>query len=76
LGISYSKTYDFKDVPASLSGLDAIPLVNEGLKDNWALSVTRPIFTDYMYLGFIFERATTFLNHHTYTSTIDFTAYL
>lgn len=75
-GISYSKTLNLKDVSTIVTGQDQIPYVAVGLKNSWAASVTRNIFTRWLFLGLNLERDATYDNQKTYTFTMDATAYL
>lgn len=74
--IGYSITSHLKDTPTPLPGEDAIPVVALGIKNNWALSVSRSIFIKNLVLGLEAERTTLYENKHTYTYTADLVAYL
>ncbi len=75
-GVSRSVTLNFKDIPASLPGKDAVPVVASGLKNSTAVSVSRPIFAQNIILGFDAEKAITYEKKHTFTYTLDLLAYL
>lgn len=75
-GVSHSQSYNLKDTPVSLSGLDAIPLTISGLKNAWAIGVSRTIFTKYISLGCNFEKGVTYSHLQTFTTTLDLVAYL
>ncbi|MEO8401667.1 MAG: LbtU family siderophore porin [Gammaproteobacteria bacterium] len=75
-GITYSKTIHLNLIPGTLTGANTLQLAADGLRTNWACSVSRPIFTPNIYLGFDFERSTTYTDHHTYTGTVDLTAFI
>ncbi|MDX1901091.1 MAG: LbtU family siderophore porin [Gammaproteobacteria bacterium] len=74
-GLTYSATRQMKDVPASLSGEDGIPLALAGLKSSWALGVSYPILK-ILSLGCEIEKEITYSNKNTYTGTFDVVAYL
>lgn len=75
-GISHSKTFNLKDIPTTLLGLDGVPLTTSGLKDAWGVSVSRPIYKKYLTLGLDAARSETYSNKQTYTYTLDFIGYL
>ncbi len=74
-GLIYSRSIHFRHIPAPLSGLDTLKSISIGLRNLWACSVSRPIFTKNIILGFDLERAVSYENHHSYTGTLDLTAY-
>lgn len=75
-GLSYSKTIHLKDVSTILAGQDQIPYVAVGLENSWAASLTRSFFGSWFYGSLNLQRDSTYENQHTYTLTLDGTAYL
>lgn len=75
-GITRSQTFYLNNVPTNLSGLDAVPFTASGLKSNWAASVSRSIFTNYITLGFDAQRTVTYSDEKTYTYTLDLLVYI
>lgn len=75
-GLSRSFSWHLKDIPTSLAGQNAIPLVASGIKNITAISVSRPIFISNLQLGFDAEKAVTYADKQTFTYTLDLLAYL
>jgi hypothetical protein len=75
-GINHSVSLNLNNVPTTLPGKDASPLVSSGLKSSSAISVSRPVFTQNFTLGLDAEKAITYDNRQTFTYTLDLLAYL
>lgn len=75
-GIGHSVSMHLRDIPTPLTGRDAIPVVASGLKNNWEVSVSRPIFLKNLNLGVELDRVTTYEERNSYTATVDFVAYI
>jgi len=75
-GINKSVSLSFNNVSATLPGQDATQLSSGGLKNQWAASISRPLYLDNFVLGIDAVRAVTYQNQHTMAYTVDMTAYL
>lgn len=75
-GVSHSVSLYFNNIPATLPGLDAAYLATDGLKSNWAFSVSRPIYKDNIILGFNAEKVTTYASNQSSAFTLDLLMYL
>jgi hypothetical protein len=74
-GINYTKSNNLAGVPAALPGQDQLALAAAGVKNAWAVNITRS-FTKWFGVGLAAERDVTYKNLHTYAYTLDLSAYL
>jgi hypothetical protein len=74
-GINYSKANHLAGVPAALPGQDQLVQAAAGIKNAWALSVSRN-FTKWFVIGLAAERDVTYTSEQTYAYTLDVNAYL
>ncbi|OGT53592.1 MAG: hypothetical protein A3E84_03590 [Gammaproteobacteria bacterium RIFCSPHIGHO2_12_FULL_42_13] len=81
-GVGRSVALHLKNVPAPLTGNDSIPYALHGLRNIWAFNISRPIFTNYIFLGLDLQKVIANAGglknteKNTYTTTLDLTAYL
>lgn len=75
-GISHSISNHLNDIGTAVVGENAMPAAISGLKNAWALSVTRPVFSELVIFGLDLERSLTYSEKHSYTGTIDLMLYL
>lgn len=75
-GVARSVSLHLKNVPTTLPGRDAVPMVSSGLKGEWAASVSRPVMSQYVVLGLSAIKAVTYDDRDTYAYTLDLTAFL
>jgi hypothetical protein len=74
-------TFNLRNVPAPLTGDDALSSNLAGLKEAWAINVSRPLIKNII-LGFDLQKATTYAEprnnsaQNSYTATLDLVAYL
>lgn len=75
--LGYSESYNMQNVPYYVSGMfKSAPLTGagQGFKSQWIAYVQRPIVKN-VYLGPEFDYAKTYDNLHTWTGTVDLSAY-
>lgn len=74
--LGHSVTLDLNNIPAALFGKDALLISLPGLKNAWSLGVARQVMIKNVVLGLELQRATTYSEVNTYTSTLDLMVYL